>query len=180
MTEQQMITSTEAFTRLDRLPFGEMPLDDALARIAEVARQVVPGVDEVSVTLLGPAGAHTAAFTGKEALELDEWQYERGHGPCLAAAAAAITVGIPDTAADARWAGGRTALHARRGPGGAQADGRGVAAHGPRCRGGAGRPGGLVLRELSRSVTNGTFPVGNAGATRVVITWCPIRRGRLA
>jgi hypothetical protein len=105
MTEKQMITSTEAFARLDRLPFGEMPLDDALARIAEVARQAISGVDEVSVTLLGPARAYTAAFTGKEALELDEWQYERGHGPCLAAAAAAITVGIPDTAADARWAG---------------------------------------------------------------------------
>ena len=103
MTDQQTLTSTEAFAVLDRLPVTEVPLDEALAQIAEVTRRAVAAAEEVSVTLLGPAGAHTAAFTGKTALELDEWQYEHGHGPCLAAAAATITVSVPDTAGDPRW-----------------------------------------------------------------------------
>jgi transcriptional regulator with GAF, ATPase, and Fis domain len=104
MTGRQSIPSTAAFAELDRIPFTEMPLDEALTRIADVTRRAVPGAEEVSVTLLGPAGAHTAAFTGKKALVLDEWQYEHGHGPCLAAAAANITVGVTDTAGDSRWA----------------------------------------------------------------------------
>jgi hypothetical protein len=80
-----------------------MPLDRALTRIADLARHTVPGADEVSVTLLGPGGAHTAAFTGRTALVMDEWQYEHGHGPCLAAAAANITVTVDDAAGEARW-----------------------------------------------------------------------------
>jgi GAF domain-containing protein len=103
MTEQRLLASTDAFAELDRLSFGEMPLDDALARITDVAARAVPGVHAVSVTLLGRNGAHTAAYTGKTALDLDEWQYEHGHGPCLAAAAATITVGVADTAGDRRW-----------------------------------------------------------------------------
>jgi transcriptional regulator with GAF, ATPase, and Fis domain len=104
MTGQRSITSSVAFAELDRIPFAEVPLDEALARIADIACRTVTGAEEISVTLLGPAGAHTAAFTGKTALDLDEWQYEQGHGPCLAAAAANITVAVTDTAGDRRWA----------------------------------------------------------------------------
>jgi hypothetical protein len=100
---QQTLTSHEAFARLDRARLADLPRDEALAEIAEVTRRAVPGAEDVSVTLLGAAGAHTAAFTGKTALDLDEWQYDHGHGPCLAAAAANITVHVPDTAADRRW-----------------------------------------------------------------------------
>jgi GAF domain-containing protein len=36
-------------------------------------------------------------------MTVDEWQYQQGHGPCLAAAAANITVTVPDMAGDSRW-----------------------------------------------------------------------------
>jgi GAF domain-containing protein len=55
------------------------------------------------ITLVGPGGAHTAAFTGPRAMTVDEWQYQQGHGPCLAAAAANITVTVPDLAGESRW-----------------------------------------------------------------------------
>lgn len=105
MMDQQLIRPTDAFDDLGRMAFDELPLDRALTRIADLARHTVPGAAEVSVTLVGPGGAHSAAFTGKPALVLDEWQYEHGHGPCLAAAAANITVSVPDIAGEARWPG---------------------------------------------------------------------------
>jgi GAF domain-containing protein len=71
--------------------------------VAELARRSIRGADEVSITLVGPEGAYTAAFTGQRALTLDERQYQQGQGPCLVAAAATITVSVPDMAGDSRW-----------------------------------------------------------------------------
>jgi hypothetical protein len=76
---------------------------DALVKIAELAKRTIPGAGEVSVTLLGGAGAHSAAFTGRLALELDEWQYGQGHGPCLDASRAGDTLIVPDLRAETRW-----------------------------------------------------------------------------
>ena len=103
MTQHKLLKPTDAFADLGRIDFARTPLDEALTQVADLARRTIPGADEVSVTLQGADGAHTTAFTGKLALDLDEWQYENGHGPCLAAAAATITVSVPDTAADGQW-----------------------------------------------------------------------------
>jgi GAF domain-containing protein len=103
MTKQRFLRSSDAFAELDRLSFGDMRLDDALTRIVDVVARTVPGAHAASVTLLAPNGAFTAAFSGKVALDLDDHQYENGHGPCLAASAATITVSVTDTAGDRRW-----------------------------------------------------------------------------
>jgi GAF domain-containing protein len=50
-------------------------------------------------------GPHTAAFTGDLALACDERQYERGHGPCLDAAATTATLLIDDMGQETRWPG---------------------------------------------------------------------------
>ncbi len=47
--------------------------------------------------------ATTAAFTGELALHLDERQYEKDRGPCLAAAAGGETILVTDMAAEDRW-----------------------------------------------------------------------------
>jgi hypothetical protein len=113
------MTSTDAFAELGRIRFQETTFDDVLARIAELARRTIPGASAVSVTLLGTGGPHTASFDGELGLVLDQWQYEHGHGPCLAAAAANITVLAADLTAERRWprwahravdAGGRSAV----------------------------------------------------------------------
>jgi GAF domain-containing protein len=103
MTDPQATKPTEAFAELGRIDFRETDLATALTKVADLARRSVPGADDVSVTLVGPGGAHTAAFTGQRALTVDEWQYQQGHGPCLAAAAANLTVTVPDLAGDSRW-----------------------------------------------------------------------------
>ncbi len=103
MTKPQATRPTEAFAELGRIDFRETDVATALTKVADLARRSVPGADDVSITLLGPGGAHTAAFTGQRAMTVDEWQYQQGHGPCLAAAAANITVTVPDMAGDRRW-----------------------------------------------------------------------------
>jgi transcriptional regulator with GAF, ATPase, and Fis domain len=103
MTEPQATTPTDAFADLGRIDFRETDVATALTKVADLARRSIPGADDVSVTLVDAGGAHTAAFTGQRALTVDEWQYQQGHGPCLAAAAANITVSVPDMAGDNRW-----------------------------------------------------------------------------
>ena len=93
----------DAFDELGRLVLGDNSLQTGLQRGADLARATVPGADEVSVTLVGKGGATTAAFTGALALDLDESQYERGHGPCLDAAASGEPRRIDDVATETRW-----------------------------------------------------------------------------
>jgi transcriptional regulator with GAF, ATPase, and Fis domain len=103
MTVQNSMRSTDAYDELGRINFSQISLDEGLSRVAQLAKRTIARASDVSITLVGPGGAHTAAFTGELALALDEWQYESGHGPCLAAAAANITVPVADVAGDSRW-----------------------------------------------------------------------------
>jgi GAF domain-containing protein len=103
MTNIEPLDPTEAFAQLGRIKLGDTNLDGVLDTIAGLAKRTIPGADEVSVTLLRGKNAHTAAFTGDLARNLDESQYESGHGPCLDASAAAATMSVPDMASETRW-----------------------------------------------------------------------------
>ena len=61
------------------------------------------GNPEASVTLLVKDHPTTVATTGQLALDLDEKQYERGHGPCLHAARTGEVTEIADMRTDSRW-----------------------------------------------------------------------------
>jgi len=71
--------------------------------VAEMSRTVIPGVDEVSVTLISDGVPGTAAYTGDVALGLDKTQYAAGGGPCLDAAAARESRMVADMATESRW-----------------------------------------------------------------------------
>jgi GAF domain-containing protein len=94
---------TAAFAELGRIKLGETGLDGVLGRIADLAKRTVPGADEVSVTLVRSRGPHTAAFTGRLAVELDERQYRDGSGPCLEAAATNSVIAVGDLTREERW-----------------------------------------------------------------------------
>jgi hypothetical protein len=87
-----------AYADLARTSLSEQPLDAALGRIAHIAARVVPGADEVSVTVLEHGRARSAAFTGPLAIALDERQYQDGSGPCMDAAVTGQLISIEDTA----------------------------------------------------------------------------------
>lgn len=92
-----------AFLELGQIRFDDTDLDGVLMRVAELAKRTVPGTADVSVTLVGSDGPSTAAFTGPDALRLDESQYEPGYGPCLDVAQATGWVRISDMSGEARW-----------------------------------------------------------------------------
>ncbi|MFC3688014.1 GAF and ANTAR domain-containing protein [Aquipuribacter hungaricus] len=88
---------------LSRLLVEDEPLSRVAARVAQAARQTVPGVDEASVTLVEDDRARTVAFTGELAVHLDERQYDRGFGPCLDASRSGRLVQVRDTADETRY-----------------------------------------------------------------------------
>ncbi|GAB3191833.1 hypothetical protein GCM10027261_02860 [Geodermatophilus arenarius] len=93
----------DAFAELGQLSFSDTSLDAMLQTIADLAKQVIPGVAEASVSLVENDKATTAAFTGKLALDLDESQYGRGYGPCLEAAVGEEIREITDAREERRW-----------------------------------------------------------------------------
>src|SRR4051812_28715455 len=78
-------------------------MDSLLQTVADLTKTVMPGTPEASVLLLVKDHPTTVVSTGALATDLDERQYERGHGPCLHAARSGQVTEIPDTRAENRW-----------------------------------------------------------------------------
>jgi GAF domain-containing protein len=99
----QPANAAEALERLGRLSLRELSMDSLLQTVADLAKTVMPGNPEASVTLLVKDRPSTVVSTGQFAVDLDETQYERGHGPCLHAARTGELTEISDTRTDSRW-----------------------------------------------------------------------------
>jgi GAF domain-containing protein len=94
---------TEALERLGRLSLRDLSMDGLLQTVAELSKSVMPGNPETSVLLLVKGTPTTVVHTGQLAIDLDETQYEAGHGPCLNAARTGELTEVPDTRTDRRW-----------------------------------------------------------------------------
>jgi GAF domain-containing protein len=92
-----------ALERLGRLSLRELSMDSLLQTVAELTKTVMPGTPETSVLLLVKDRPSTVVHTGELAVDLDETQYERGHGPCLHAARTGQVTEIADTRTETRW-----------------------------------------------------------------------------
>ena len=99
----QPANATEALERLGRLALRELSMEGLLQQVAELSKTVMPGNPETSVLLLVKDKPTTVVSTGQLATDLDERQYERGHGPCLHAARTGELTEITDTRTDGRW-----------------------------------------------------------------------------
>jgi GAF domain-containing protein len=92
-----------ALQQLGRLTLGEHSMATLLQAVVDTAASTLPGHLEASISLLVDNKPSTAVHTGQLALDLDESQYGRGHGPCLHAATSGELVEIADAQVDARW-----------------------------------------------------------------------------
>ncbi len=95
--------AVRALERLGSLSLRTVSMEDLLQTVADLAKSVMPGGPEASVTLLVKDRPSTVAATAELAVDLDESQYDRGHGPCLHAARSGEVVEIADTRTDGRW-----------------------------------------------------------------------------
>jgi GAF domain-containing protein len=98
-------TARDAFAELARLSFDDTSMESLLQRVADLAKQVIPGAAEASVSLIVKEKPTTPAFTGQLALDLDESQYGHGYGPCLEAAVGQEVREVIDARRDTRWPG---------------------------------------------------------------------------
>jgi len=93
MTSEEPATqATDAFQRLAGMSLSEQSLTSVLQTVADLTRQVLPGNVEVSVSVLGADQPRSFVSTGQLAIDLDEVQYECGHGPALQAVATGRSV----------------------------------------------------------------------------------------
>lgn len=92
-----------AFDQLARIVLADHDMASVLQTIAELAQDVVPGADQVSMSLVDRDRASTVVFTGDLAKDLDETQCDDGNGPCLDAATGGETLRVADTATETRW-----------------------------------------------------------------------------
>jgi GAF domain-containing protein len=95
----------QALAELAKIVLSDQPLGAVLTKVAVLAADVVPGIDEVSVTLIERGRPTSVAFSGQLAVSLDERQYAEGFGPCMDAAASGQTIAIDDTATDVIYPG---------------------------------------------------------------------------
>jgi GAF domain-containing protein len=72
----------------------------SLRRVAELAKQTLGGVEDVSLTMIEDGRPQTVVFTGRLAVDLDERQYELGFGPCVDAARTGQTIVVDHTSDD--------------------------------------------------------------------------------
>ncbi len=98
-----LLDPRDAFAELGRISFDNTSMEAMLQRVAELAKHVIPGVAEASVTLIANDRPTTAAYTGPLARDLDEMQYGRGYGPCLEAAVGEEIQEIIDARQETRW-----------------------------------------------------------------------------
>ncbi|MGK5111473.1 ANTAR domain-containing protein [Geodermatophilus sp. CPCC 205506] len=92
-----------AYDGLSHLLLAEEDPQSVLQRVVDQVKRAMPDGAEASITVLRDDRPTTAAFTGDLALDLDETQYGRGHGPCLDAAFGSHIVEIVDGRAESRW-----------------------------------------------------------------------------
>src|SRR4051812_44549036 len=95
--------SASTATALLGIRLNNRPLEEVLQQFVQIARDAVPGADEVSNTLVRDDKGWTAAYTGKLALDADELQYERGYGPCMDAGRIGAALLIEDMREESRW-----------------------------------------------------------------------------
>ncbi|WP_433273097.1 ANTAR domain-containing response regulator [Actinosynnema sp. CS-041913] len=113
--------ASEALEELAGVLADEQSLTEVLQQLVESASRVIPDAENVSVTVVGPDGASTAAATDERVVSIDTDQYSAGQGPCLEAARTQRPVRVtveqgrekwPEFAAAAERAGVRAYLSA--------------------------------------------------------------------
>lgn len=97
------VLPSDVLAQLAGIVLADETLAGVLSKVAELTKQVIPAADEVSLTLVRPGRAETAAYTGHMAMLADERQYGLDGGPCLDSARGGELLYISDMRTEDRW-----------------------------------------------------------------------------
>ena len=95
--------AARALEQLGSISLRQHSMESLLQTVADLAKSVMPGDPEASITLQDGRRRFTVVSTGPLARDLDEVQYAEHHGPCLHAASTGELTEIPDTRTEGRW-----------------------------------------------------------------------------
>jgi GAF domain-containing protein len=101
-----MVEETSLRRSLDALSsffVGQTTMSDTLLQVSALATDSVPGTKFVGLTMLVDDKPSTAVFTDPLSPELDQTQYDTGHGPCLDAFRTGEIRTIPSTKQENPW-----------------------------------------------------------------------------
>src|SRR3954454_3097573 len=86
----------QALDQLRQLLLREHSMQRALQKVADSAKQVLPGHPETSVSVLFGDFPTTVVYTDHLAFDCDESQYAHGDGPCMHAASSGQLTEVAD------------------------------------------------------------------------------------
>lgn len=99
----QPVTAKD-FARLSESLMAEQLEQPTVQAVVDEATRFIGGCDIASVTLRRRRGRlETIAASDERATEFDQWQYELGDGPCVAAVVESDSFLAPDIGHDERW-----------------------------------------------------------------------------
>jgi GAF domain-containing protein len=93
----------EGLEALSRYYVGGATLQETLQRVSDLAVATVPGAEYLGITMLVEGQQRTAIFTDPEAVEIDQAQYDSGHGPCVDAFRDGVPYLIESTKEEGEW-----------------------------------------------------------------------------
>ena len=98
-----MRNADQALDQLSRLLVREHSTEGVLQKVADSAKQVLPGHPETSISVLFQDFPTTVVYTDRLAVACDESQYAHGDGPCMHAASSGQLTEVADAQAETRW-----------------------------------------------------------------------------
>jgi GAF domain-containing protein len=92
-----------SLAELSTVLVGDQSIGDTLTRVARLAVESVPPALFAGITMIVDDQVSTRAFTDPASPEIDQAQYDSGHGPCLEAFRRSRTIVVDSLADDDRW-----------------------------------------------------------------------------
>jgi GAF domain-containing protein len=103
MSEHEQSPLQRSLAELSTFLVSDRSTADMLTRIAVLAVEAVPPAMFAGITMMVDDRVRTQAFTDPTCPEIDQAQYESGHGPCLEAFRQGSAIVVESLAGDDRW-----------------------------------------------------------------------------
>src|SRR3954471_16452120 len=103
MTEEAKSPLQRSLAQLSAFLVTDEGLGDTLTRVTSLAVESVPPAMFAGITMMVDGRVSTQAFTDPTCPEIDQAQYESGHGPCLDAFKTGSLIVVEALDEDDRW-----------------------------------------------------------------------------